>query len=77
MSDSRSVSVEYSKKFLRSINQLPKTLQERASEREQLFKKNAFDPRLNTHKLHGKDKDLWAYSIDHKYRIKFLFDEIY
>ena len=34
---------------------------------------NPYDPRLNTHKLHGKDKDCWAYAIDQQYRIKFLF----
>ena len=41
--------------------------------KEKIFVANPFDPRLATHKLHGKDKDHWSYSIDRKYRIKFLF----
>lgn len=75
MSGDKSINVEYSKKFLRSIKKLSKDLQGKALECEELFRRNIFDPRLHTHKLHGKDKDLWAYSINNKYRIKFLFFE--
>ncbi|MEJ0053498.1 MAG: hypothetical protein WDN10_02110 [bacterium] len=32
-----------------------------------------FLPSLGTHKLHGKDRGAWAFSIDRKYRIKFVF----
>ncbi len=52
---------------------MPKYILEKAEEREKLFRANLFDPRLETHKLHGKDKNHWAYSINRKYRIKFLF----
>ena len=45
----------------------------RADEKEALFKKEPFHPSLETHKLHGKDKDTWAFSIDRKYSIKFIF----
>lgn len=67
------IAVEYSKKFLRSLKKLSRDIQDKAEEREQLFILDPFDPRLRTHKLHGKDKDLWAYSIDNRYRIKFIF----
>lgn len=67
------VVVEYSKTFLRSLKKLAHNIQDKAEERECLFLLNPFDPRIHTHKLHGKDKNLWAYSIDNRYRIKFIF----
>ena len=65
--------VEYSDKFLRSATRLSAKLLARANEKEALFKAHPFHPSLETHKLHGKDKDTWAFSINQKYRIKFLF----
>jgi len=44
-----------------------------AEKKESLFKADAFHPSLETHKLHGKDRDIWAFSINKKYRIKFVF----
>lgn len=67
------VIVEYSKKFLRSLRKLSHDIQNKAEERERLFILHPFDSRLHTHKLHGKDRDLWAYSVDNRYRIKFIF----
>ncbi|MEK9209320.1 MAG: type II toxin-antitoxin system mRNA interferase toxin, RelE/StbE family [Patescibacteria group bacterium] len=42
-----------------------------AEEKEKIFRENLFDPRLKTHKLSGKLKDFWAFSVDYKYRIIF------
>ena len=38
-----------------------------------LFREDAFDSRLKTHKLHGKHKKSWAFEIDNSYRITFVF----
>ena len=65
--------VKYRPVFLKHLSRLPKGIIEKAKEREQIFRKNAFDPRLRTHKLHGRDKDSWAFWIDYTYRIKFIF----
>ncbi|OHA00151.1 MAG: hypothetical protein A3C07_00170 [Candidatus Sungbacteria bacterium RIFCSPHIGHO2_02_FULL_47_11] len=46
---------------------------QKAKEREQIFREDAFDPRLRTHKLHGKNQHSWAFWIDYNYRIKFIF----
>lgn len=62
-----------SPRFKKSFNRLPKTIREKAKEREKVFKNNPFDPRLETHKLGGKYKDFWAFSIDKRYRIMFQF----
>ncbi|HEY4523089.1 MAG TPA: type II toxin-antitoxin system mRNA interferase toxin, RelE/StbE family [Candidatus Paceibacterota bacterium] len=65
--------VEYSDRFLKSTARLPAKLLALADTKEALFKQQPFHSSLDTHKLHGKDKDTWAFSINQKYRIKFLF----
>lgn len=65
--------VEYSPTFLKHAEQLPAKIVKLAERKEQLFRADPFHPSLETHKLHGKDRDLWAFSINRKYRIKFLF----
>lgn len=60
-------------RFDRRYKKLPAEIKDRAEEREAVFKLNPFDPMLETHKLHGKQGDEWAYSIDYYHRISFLF----
>lgn len=43
-------------------------------ERLETFKKNPFDPRLKTHKLSGKLKEFWAFSVEYDLRVVFLFE---
>ncbi|MBM3261160.1 type II toxin-antitoxin system mRNA interferase toxin, RelE/StbE family [Candidatus Kaiserbacteria bacterium] len=59
--------------FEKQYRKLPKKIKEFAKQKEVAFRENPFHPSLDTHKLHGKDKDVWAFSINHKYRIKFVF----
>ncbi|MBI2047641.1 MAG: type II toxin-antitoxin system mRNA interferase toxin, RelE/StbE family [Parcubacteria group bacterium] len=59
--------------FDRRFKKLPPAIKRKAVEREKIFLENHFDLRLKTHKLHGKKKDEWAYSIDYRYRISFIF----
>ncbi|MEK7586985.1 MAG: type II toxin-antitoxin system mRNA interferase toxin, RelE/StbE family [Patescibacteria group bacterium] len=62
-----------SKYFDKRYKKLPQLIKIKAEKKEKIFVVHPFDPRLETHKLHGKDKEHWAYSVDQKYRIKFLF----
>ena len=62
-----------SSKFKRRYKKLLPGIKLKAEQREQLFVADPFDFRLRTHKLHGKDREHWAYSIDNNYRIKFAF----
>ena len=64
---------EYSKRFLKSLKKLSDKIINQAEEKEKIFKNNPFDLRLKTHKLSGKEKEIWAFWINHKYRIKFNF----
>jgi len=66
-------SIEYSEKFLKSLEKLPEKIIEKAGIKEKIFRENPFDSRLRTHKLHGKEKEAWAFWIDYVYRIKFIF----
>lgn len=65
--------IYYSSKFEREYEKLPKNVKGLAEEKELIFRSNPFDPRLNTHKLHGRLKEYWAFSIADKYRIVFEF----
>ena len=65
--------IEYSERFLKQLSRLSQDIVNRAQAKEAIFRADPFDPRLNTHKLHGKDKEAWAFSVTDKYRIKFTF----
>ena len=41
--------------------------------RLEFFVKDPFDARLKTHKLSGKLKDLWSFSIEYNLRVVFYF----
>lgn len=60
-------------KFKKTYKRLPKQIKEKAKKREEIFRQNPFNPLLETHRLHGKYKDYWAFSIDKSYRIMFQF----
>lgn len=63
----------YTSKFAREYKKLSLDVKIIAEENEKTFRQNPFDPSLKTHKLHGKLKDLWSFSIGYKYRIIFEF----
>lgn len=60
-------------RFDRKYKRLPAALKALAKDKEALLRVEPFAPQLRTHKLHGKDKDAWAFWINNKYRIKFMF----
>lgn len=60
-------------KFRKAYKKLPKQIKEKTKEKEKIFRKNPFHPILETHPLHGKYRDYWAFSIDKSYRIMFQF----
>lgn len=63
----------YLPKFAREFKKLPKEIQKIAEEKEKIFRKNPFDSKLKSHKLHGPLASFLAFSIDHKFRIIFDF----
>ena len=65
--------IKYSSHFKRAYKKLDSSLQKKAEKSEDLFRKNPFDSRLDTHKLGGKLQNFYSFSIDHKNRIVFAF----
>ena len=59
--------------FTRQYKRLPPEVKEIAEARERIFRADAIDPRLRTHKLSGRLKDLWAFSVTYDLRIVFEF----
>lgn len=47
--------------FKRNYNKLPQQVKELAKEKEGMFRDDPFDPRLKTHKLHGKEHEVYAF----------------
>ncbi len=61
----------YTTKFKREYKRLANNIKDTAEEKEKIFRVNPFDEKLDTHKLNGKLKDFWSFSINHNYRIIF------
>ncbi len=61
--------IYYSTKFKREYKKLPKPVKILAEVKEQIFRNDPFDARLDTHKLHGRLREFWSFSIDNKFRI--------
>ena len=71
--------IRYSSKFERSYKKLPLEEKLIAEEREQVFRKDSFDSKLKTHKLKGKLRNRWSFSLTYSQRVLFSFykdDEI-
>lgn len=67
------MNIRTSSKFEKEYKKLPMVVKERAVKKEAVFRKDPFDPRLDTHKLHGKFKNYRALTISGQYRIMFAF----
>lgn len=66
--------IDTTSKFRKQYKRLPERVKEAAKEKEHIFRADVFDRRLGTHKLHGKDKEAWAFYITPRAeRIKFIF----
>lgn len=52
---------------------LPIFIQEKAIAKEKLFRKDVFHPLLKTHKLKGRLRGHYSFSVNYNYRILFKF----
>ena len=59
--------------FKKSYKKLPKIIQEKANEKDKIFQQNPSAANLRVHKLKGKLKNYWSYSVDENYRVLFGF----
>ncbi len=65
--------IYYHPQFFKSYKFLDKKIKEKAETKEKIFRENHFHNSLKTHKLSGKLKNQWSFSVDNKYRIIFEF----
>lgn len=63
----------YSSKFAKEYKKLPLKIKKAAEKKEIIFRKDPFELSLKTHKLTGKLKEYYSFSIDYQYRIIFEF----
>jgi len=63
----------YTSKFSREYKKLPREVKISAEKKELLFRKDPFNPVLDTHKLHGRLREFWSFSVGYTYRIIFEF----
>ncbi len=70
------IEIAFSSSFKRAFKKRiagDSVMEARFWERVEAFKANPFDPTLRTHKLSGKLKDLWSFSIEYDLRVIFHF----
>lgn len=67
------MTIRYSSRFIRELKKLTKEKQKLAVNREEIFRKYPFDPRLKTHKLSGSLRGYWAFSLTYSDRVVFRF----
>lgn len=63
--------VSYHPTFVRQWKRLEKELQDEVLEKISLFEKNHNNPLLKTHKLNGRLKHQFSFSVNYSYRIIF------
>jgi len=63
----------YTSEFIRLFKKLPKEVKNDAIKKEIIFKKNLSDLKLKIHKLSGKLKGCWEFSISYSYGIIYEF----
>lgn len=67
--------VFFSAHFQRALKHLGPQYMDIIAERFSWFKENCFDSRLKTHKLEGKLKGYWSFSLTYSHRVVFEFIE--
>lgn len=65
--------VHFKPTFVRQFNKLERDLQQEVLDKIDLFKKDSTHPLLKTHKLHGRLRDRYSFSVNYKVRIVFTY----
>lgn len=59
--------------FKKSFRKLPPDIQKQTVKKKKIFQINPFAKSLKTHKLKGKLKNRWSFSVTYSHRILFNF----
>ena len=66
--------ISFRPSFIKQMNKLEKNLIDEVFYKIELLKKSPSHPELKTHKLHGKLKGMWGFSVNYKIRIIFKYE---
>ncbi len=70
------IDIYTTKEYRKSLKKFPKNLLSKLDAKIELFREAPFHPTLKTHKLYGKLKGYYSFSVNYQYRIIFrLFSE--
>ena len=61
--------------FKKSYKKLPNLIKKKGEEKDKIFRQEPFNSALAAHKLKGKLKNYWSYSVDKSYRVLFRFED--
>jgi len=67
--------ITYHPRFERRYRKMSLEAKNEAELKEKIFRKNPFDTRLKAHKLKGKLKNHWSFSVTSRCRILFIFQK--
>jgi addiction module RelE/StbE family toxin len=66
--------VSFKPSFIREVNKLEKSLIDEVLYKINILKNSTDYTELKIHKLHGKMKDRWSFSVNYKIRIVFKYE---
>lgn len=61
----------YSSQFEKSLRKIPENIAQLFNDKQSFFILNSFNPLLKTHKLKGKLKEYYSFSVNSEYRVIF------
>ena len=65
--------IGYTPTFLRQYKKLEQALQKAVKDKIEEFRDRKNHKKLEVHKLHGKHKECYAFSVDHRNRVSFMY----
>ncbi len=65
--------IHHTSSFRKSLRKLSQDMNDRFTEREDMFRADPFHASLKTHMLRGAMKGLYSFSLDRRYRVVFVF----
>ena len=66
--------IRYAPRFKRKFKRIGPELRSQVDQAIRSFQLNPFDPRLKTHRLEGKLKGCYSFSVNYYIRIIFVFE---
>jgi len=69
------ITIGYRPKFIKNYKRLQSELKAEIIKKIELFKNRENHKMLDVHKLHGKMKDRYSFSVNYRYRIVFRYED--